>query len=239
MPRTEFPRGAFLFDVSLSGCPLDTNRLDERRAMVKDQLEKRGIRDLQVLQAMRDIPRHFFVPTQFQNKAYEDGPQSIGSGQTISQPFIVASMIELIKPQTTFRVLEVGVGSGYSAAVLSRLVTQVYGVERDSTLLAQVKAKFKETGLSNIQVKLGDGTLGWKEVSPFDAILVTAGSPRVPMSLLAQLKVGGVMVIPVGSRENQNLVRVVKRSTDNYQEKILYPVRFVPLIGKEGWPDVV
>jgi len=204
--------------------------------MVKEQLEKRGIRNLQVLQAMGDVPRHLFVPPQFQNKAYEDGPLPIESRQTISQPFIVASMIELIEPQTTFRVLEVGVGSGYSAAVLSQLVAQVYGVERDSTLLAQAETKFKEIGLSNIQVKLGDGTLGWEEVSPFDAILVTAGSPRVPTSLLAQLKIGGVMVIPVGKREEQNLMRVVKRSKDGYLEKTLYPVRFVPLIGKEGWP---
>jgi len=145
-------------------------------------------------------------------------------------------MIELIEPQPAFRVLEVGVGSGYSAAVLSRLVAQVYGVERDSTLLAQAEAKFKEMGLSNIQVKLGDGSLGWEDESPFDAILVTAGSPRIPASLLAQLKVGGVLVIPVGKREEQDLMRVVKRSKDGYQEKTLYPVRFVPLIGKEGWP---
>jgi protein-L-isoaspartate(D-aspartate) O-methyltransferase len=215
---------------------LDSSRLDERHAMVKEQLEKRGVRDPRVLQAMRDVPRHLFVPPQLQNKAYEDGPLLIGSGQTISQPFIVASMIELIEPQPAFRVLEVGVGSGYSAAVLSRLVAQVYGVERDLTLLAQAETKFKEMGLSNIQVKLGDGTLGWEEASPFDAILVTAGSPRMPASLLAQLKVGGVLVIPVGKREEQNLMRVVKRSKDGYQEKTLYPVRFVPLIGKEGWP---
>jgi protein-L-isoaspartate(D-aspartate) O-methyltransferase len=215
---------------------LDTNRLDERHAMVKEQLEKRGIRDPRVLQAMRDVPRHLFVSPQFQNKAYEDGPQPIGSGQTISQPYIVASMIELIEPQPAFRVLEVGVGSGYSAAMLSRLVAQVYGVERDSALLAQAETKFKEMGLANIQVKLGDGTLGWEDESPFDAILVTAGSPRVPASLLAQLKVGGVLVIPVGKREEQNLMRVVRRSKDGYQEKTLYPVRFVPLIGKEGWP---
>ncbi len=204
--------------------------------MVKEQLEKRGIRDPRVLQAMRNVPRHLFVPPQFQNKAYEDGPLPIGSGQTISQPFIVASMIELVEPQPAFRVLEVGVGSGYSAAVLSHLVAQVYGVERDSTLLAQTEAKFKEMGLSNIQVKLGDGTLGWEDESPFDAILVAAGSPRIPSSLLAQLKVGGVLVIPVGNRDEQNLIRVVKRSKNGYQEKTLYPVRFVPLIGKEGWP---
>jgi protein-L-isoaspartate(D-aspartate) O-methyltransferase len=141
---------------------LDTSRQDERHTMVKEQLEKRGIRDSRVLQAMRDVPRHLFVSPQFQNKAYEDGPLPIESKQTISQPSIVASMIELIEPQSTFRVLEVGVGSGYSAAVLSQLVAQVYGVERDSTLLTQAEAKFKEMGLSNIQVKLGDGTLGWE-----------------------------------------------------------------------------
>ncbi len=218
---------------------MDTSRMNERQAMVKDQLEKRGIRDYRVLRAMLDIPRHFFVPLDLQDKAYEDGPLPIGAGQTISQPYIVASMIELIEPQTTYRVLEVGVGSGYSAAVLSRLVAQVYGVERDSTLLSSAEKKFKELGLSHIQAKHGDGTLGWEEYSPYDAILVTAGSPSLPKPLLSQLKVGGVMVIPVGNRVEQNLVRVVKRSQDHYQEKTLYGVRFVPLIGKEGWSGAV
>jgi protein-L-isoaspartate(D-aspartate) O-methyltransferase len=213
--------------------------MDERQAMVEDQLERRGIRDPRVLQAMRDIPRHLFVPPDHQDKAYEDGPLLIGSGQTISQPYIVASMIELIEPQPIYRVLEVGVGSGYSAAVLSRLVAQVYGVERDGVLLAQAAKRFQEMGFFNIQVKLGDGTLGWEENALFDAILVTAGSPFLPKSLISQLKVGGVMVIPVGNREQQNLVRVVKRSAGHYQEKQLYPVRFVPLIGVEGWPGAV
>lgn len=215
---------------------MNNDRLDERHVMVKEQLEKRGIRHPGVLQAMREIPRHHFVPLDDQNKAYEDGPLPIGSGQTISQPYIVASMIELIEPKTTQRVLEVGVGSGYSGAVLSSLVAEVYGVERDGPLLAQAEKRFKEMGFLNIQVKSGDGTLGWEEQAPFDAILVTAGSPSIPKSLLSQLSVGGVLVIPVGNREQQNLVRVVKRSKEHFQEKSLYAVKFVPLIGKEGWP---
>jgi protein-L-isoaspartate(D-aspartate) O-methyltransferase len=217
---------------------MDSSRLDERHVMVKEQLEKRGIRNPWLLQAMLDVPRHHFVPLDDQNKAYEDGPLPIGSGQTISQPYIVASMIELIEPKTTHRVLEVGVGSGYSGAVLSRLVGEVYGVERDSSLLAQAEKRFKEMGFLNIQVKPGDGTLGWEEQAPFDAILVTAGSPALPKTLLSQLKVGGLMMIPVGTREQQDLVRVVKRSETHFQEKSLYAVKFVPLIGKEGWPNV-
>jgi protein-L-isoaspartate(D-aspartate) O-methyltransferase len=219
--------------------PLDTSRLDERQAMVKEQLVKRGIRHPRVLQAMLDVPRHLFVPPASQNKAYEDGPLPIESNQTISQPYIVASMIELIEPQPVFRVLEVGVGSGYSTAVLSRLVSEVYGVERDELLLSGAEKKFQEIELSNIQIKLGDGTLGWEKAAPFDAILVTAGSPRVPAPLLDQLKVGGVLMIPVGNRAEQNLTWVVKRSPDHFQEKTLYPVRFVPLIGKEGWSGAV
>ncbi len=214
---------------------MDTNRLDERHIMVKEQLEKRGIRNPWLLQAMLDIPRHLFVPPSGQDKAYQDGPLPIGGGQTISQPYIVASMIELIEPEASDRVLEVGVGSGYSTSVLSRLVGEVYGIERDGSLLAQAQKRFKELGVSNVRLKEGDGTLGWESEAPFDAILVTAAAPQIPKSLLGQLKTGGVMVIPVGKRHEQDLVRVVKRSEDRFQEKVLYAVKFVPLIGKEGW----
>ena len=214
-----------------------TTRLSERHAMVSQQLEKRGVQNPWVLQAMLDIPRHFFVPEDQHLKAYEDRPLPLGHGQTISQPYIVASMIELIEPKTTDRVLEVGVGSGYSIAVLSRVVGAAYGVERNETLLREAGQRLLTLDLPKIQMKKGDGTLGWPEEAPFDAILVTAGAPKIPATLLSQLKVGGVMVLPVGGRDEQKLVRVVKGEGDHFQEKELYPVKFVPLVGAEGWPD--
>jgi protein-L-isoaspartate(D-aspartate) O-methyltransferase len=214
-----------------------SERLEERHDMVKQQLEKRGIRNPWVLQAMLDTPRHLFVPPEYQDTAYEDGPMPIGKGQTISQPYIVASMAELIEPENTHRVLEIGVGSGYSAAVLSQLVAEVMGVEREPDLLKEAERRFKALNLTNIQAKLGDGSLGWIEKAPFDGILVTAAAPLIPLSLIAQLKVGGVMVIPVGNRDSQKLIRVLKRSEKHFQEKELYGVRFVPLIGKEGWKE--
>ncbi len=214
---------------------MDSSRLEERHVMVKEQLEKRGIRNPWLLQAMLDIPRHVFVPPDDRDKAYEDGPLPIGAGQTISQPYIVASMIELIEPAEAHRVLEVGVGSGYSTAILSRLVKEVYGVEREASLMAQAEKRFKELGIHNVMVRQGDGTLGWEEEATFDSILVTAAAPKIPKPLLRQLKVGGVMIIPVGGRAEQELVRVIKRTEEHFQEKTLYGVRFVPLIGQEGW----
>ncbi len=214
-----------------------TTRLSERHAMVRDQLEKRGVQNPWVLQAMLDIPRHFFVPEEHHMKAYEDRPLPIGQGQTISQPYIVASMIELIEPKTTDRVLEVGVGTGYSTAVLSRVVGAVYGVEKNGNLLREAGKRLLALDLPKIQLKEGDGTLGWPEEAPFDAILVAAGCPKIPASLLYQLKVGGVMVLPVGTREEQKLVRVVKGEGGHFQEKELYAVKFVPLVGQEGWPQ--
>ena len=216
---------------------MDTSRLEERHVMVKEQLEKRGIRNPWLLQAMLDIPRHLFVLPDDRDKAYEDGPLPIGCSQTISQPYIVASMIELIEPSETHRVLEVGVGSGYSTAVLSRLVKEVYGVEREASLVAQAEKRFKELGIPNVMARQGDGTLGWEEEAPFDSILVTAAAPKIPKPLLRQLKVGGVMILPVGGRSEQELVRVIKRTEEHFQEKTLYGVRFVPLIGAEGWPQ--
>ena len=214
-----------------------TTRLAERHAMVQDQLQKRGIQNPWVLQAMLDIPRHFFVPEDYHLKAYEDRPLPLAYGQTISQPYIVASMIELIEPKITDRVLEVGVGSGYSIAVLSRVVGAAYGVEKNETLLKEAGQKLLALDLPKIQLKRGDGTLGWPEEAPFDAILVTAGSPKIPAALLSQLKVGGVMVLPVGGRDEQKLIRIVKGEGAHFQEKELYPVKFVPLVGQEGWPE--
>ncbi len=216
---------------------MNSERLEERHVMVKDQLEKRGVRNPWVLQAMLDIPRHLFLPQEQRVKAYEDGPLPIGRGQTISQPYIVASMIELIEPVKTHRVLEVGVGSGYSSAVLSCVTGQVFGVERDGDFLPEAQKLHEQLDLANIRLTAGDGTLGWAQEAPFDAILVTAASPKIPPSLMAQLKVGGVLVIPVGKKTEQKMMRVVKRSETHFQEKELYSVRFVPLIGAEGWKE--
>jgi protein-L-isoaspartate(D-aspartate) O-methyltransferase len=216
---------------------MDPSRLDERHVMVKEQLEKRGIRNPWLLQAMMDIPRHLFVSPDDRENAYEDGPLPIGCGQTISQPYIVASMIELIEPEAGHRVLEVGVGSGYSACVLSRLVQAVYGMEREHSLLSQAEKRIKSLDINNLFLKEGDGSLGWEAEAPFDSILVAAAAPKISKPLLKQLKVGGVMVLPIGGRGEQELVRVIKRSEERYQEKVLYGVRFVPLVGKEGWPN--
>jgi protein-L-isoaspartate(D-aspartate) O-methyltransferase len=216
---------------------MDFERSDERLAMVKDQIQARGVRNPLVLQAMRDIPRHLFVPEELSPKAYTDGPLPIGFGQTISQPYIVGSMIELLEPQKEHRILEVGLGSGYLAAVLSSLVSEVLAIEREPQLLEPALVRLKTLGLANVQAKAGDGSLGWAEKSPFDSILVSAGSPGIPKSLIAQLKIGGTLLIPVGKREEQALVRVIKRSETHFQEKELYRVKFVPLVGAEGWKE--
>lgn len=216
---------------------MDSSRLSERHVMIKEQLEKRGIHNPWVLQAMLDVPRHFFVPDSQHMKAYDDTPLPIGQEQTISQPYIVAAMIEFIEPDPSHRVLEVGVGSGYSAAVLRRIVQEVYGIERNPVLLAEAKKRIERLGLGHVNLKDGDGTLGWPVAAPFDAILVTAGSPRVPEALLRQLKEGGSLVIPLGNRQEQKLLRIVKNPGGHLQEKELFPVRFVPLIGADGWPS--
>ena len=215
----------------------EISRLGERHVMVRDQLEKRGIHNPWVLQAMLDVPRHFFLPESQQGKAYDDGPLPIGGGQTISQPYIVASMIELIEPDPSHRVLEVGVGSGYSIAVLRRIVKEVYGIEKDPALLEQARTRLKQLNLGEVQLKVGDGTRGWPEAAPFDSILVAAGAPQVPASLVDQLKPGGNLIIPIGSRDEQELLRVHKTPSGHIQEKSLYAVRFVPLIGAEGWSE--
>lgn len=214
---------------------MDSTRLSERHKMVTEQLEKRGIHNPWVLQAMLDVPRHFFVPDDHHLKAYEDQALPIGHGQTLSQPYIVAAMIDVIGPEPSQRVLEVGLGSGYSAAVLRRIVRETYAIERNHVLLEEARRRLERLDLGQVQLREGDGTLGWPEAAPFDAILVTAGAPKVPPSLFQQLKNGGVMIIPVGSREEQDLVRVVKGTGDRFLEEKLFKVKFVPLIGAEGW----
>jgi protein-L-isoaspartate(D-aspartate) O-methyltransferase len=202
-----------------------------RQAMVKQQLEKRGIRDQSVLAAMNKVPRHRFVPAMIRGLAYGDGPLPIGQGQTISQPYIVALMTELIEPKKSMRVLEIGTGSGYQAAVLSECVAEVYTIEVVPELGRGATALLRELGYRNVHVKIGDGYAGWPDHAPFDAILLTAAPPRrIPQPLLDQLKVGGRLVAPVGGEE-QDLVRI-RRTEKGYDRQVIAPVRFVPMTGK-------
>lgn len=209
----------------------------QRERMVKEQLIRRDIRDQRVLDAMRNIPRHAFVPPEHRHMAYGDGPLPIGSGQTISQPYIVALMTQLLNLKGGEKVLEVGTGSGYQAAVLAYLAQEVHTIERHAHLAEQAGQILSELGYSNVYVHVGDGTRGWPDAAPYDAIMVTAGSPKVPKSLLAQLDDGGGrMIIPVGGRGNQRLERWFREGDDYRCERIL-PVAFVPLLGEEGWQE--
>jgi len=207
-----------------------------RRQMVNTQLAARGIRDPAVLEAMRIVPREVFVPADKVQLAYADSPLPIGQGQTISQPYIVALMTEALELAPDERVLEIGTGSGYAAAVLSRIAKQVCTVERHSKLARTAEARFRQLGYDNIQVHVGDGTLGWAEHAPYDGIVVTAGGPALPEPLLDQLGVGGRLVIPVGPRRDlQELMRVRRSSENGYRQENLGSVRFVPLVGEAGW----
>jgi protein-L-isoaspartate(D-aspartate) O-methyltransferase len=197
-------------------------------AMIERQLRGRGIRDPRVLQAMRSVPREKFVPKELRNSAYDDRPLPIGYGQTISQPFIVAFMTEQLQPAKTQRVLEIGTGSGYQAAVLSNLVAEVYTIEIVRPLAERAAAVLSELGYKNVHVKAGDGYKGWPEHAPFDAIIVTAAPDHVPAPLVEQLKEGGRMVIPVGERGAQKLYLLEKRDGQVRQTAVI-PVRFVPL----------
>ncbi|MBE9514218.1 MAG: protein-L-isoaspartate(D-aspartate) O-methyltransferase [Chloroflexi bacterium] len=206
----------------------------EREHMVESQLMRRGIKDRRVLDAMRQVPRHLFIPKDMRDLAYCDGPLPIGQGQTISQPYIVALMTELLELTGQEKVLELGTGSGYQAAILSRLVSQVYSVERHATLAEQAEKVFTQLGYDNIVISVGDGTLGWPEHSPYEAIIVTAAAPDVPQPLMEQLADGGRLVAPVGSRWSQVLAKV-KRQGETLTKEHLTAVAFVPLVGKYGW----
>lgn len=211
-------------------------RARERQEMVTYQIQRRGITDPAVLRAMVRVPRHAFVPEPYERQAYADSPLPIPGGQTISQPFVVAYMVEALQLTADSRVLEIGTGSGYAAAVLAEIAIQVYGVERDPVLVTYARDHLRRLGYDNVWIKQGDGTLGWPDHAPFDAIVVAAGGPRVPQSLKEQLAVGGRLVMPVGKRRSaQDLIRVTRiEEAVNVQEN-LGPVRFVPLIGEEGW----
>lgn len=207
-----------------------------RDIMVSDQLEARGIRDPAVLAAMRQVPREEFVPAELAGHAYDDNPLPIGEGQTISQPFMVAYMTEALEPARTDRVLEIGTGSGYAAAVLSQVVAEVHTVERIAELASTARERLNRLGYANICVHVGDGSLGWPEHAPYDAIVVTAGAPQVPQPLLEQLAVGGRLVIPVGPHQRiQTLVRVRQVSPGDFRYESHFGVMFVPLIGAAGW----
>jgi protein-L-isoaspartate(D-aspartate) O-methyltransferase len=206
-----------------------------REQMVARQIEARGIEDVRLLAAMREVPRERFVPADLADFAYEDCPLAIESGQTISQPFIVALMIEAARVGPGDRVLEVGAGSGYAAAVLGRVAGQVYGVERQPELADLARKRMAELRYSNIEIRVGDGTRGWPEHAPFDAILVAAGGPAVPEPLKHQLALGGRLVIPIGVRDDQQLVCVTRVGRAAFEQESLCAVRFVPLIGAHGW----
>jgi protein-L-isoaspartate(D-aspartate) O-methyltransferase len=196
--------------------------------MVQEQIFARGIHDPRVLEALRKVPRHRFVPPEMQPSAYEDTALPIGLGQTISQPYVVAFMTEALELKPQDRVLEIGTGSGYQAAVLSLLVREVYSMEIVERLGREAEARLKEMGYANVRVRIGDGYRGWPEAAPFDAIIVTAAPPDVPPVLVAQLRPGGRMVVPVG-RYDQNLIRL-RRTANGLERESLLPVRFVPMV---------
>ena len=209
---------------------------NERLRMVRDQIAARGVRNPAVLGAMRLVPREAFLPDALAEFAYQDTPLPIEADQTISQPYIVALMIESVEPHTGERALEIGTGSGYAAAVLSRIVDEVYTVERHEELANLSTERLNGLGYSNVKVLRGDGTLGWPEHAPYDLIIVTAGGPHVPKPLLQQLAIGGRLIIPVGATSRlQRLVRVTRTSQDEFDDEDLGAVQFVPLIGAEGW----
>lgn len=212
----------------------DRNYVLLRSRMVENQLRARGIGAERVLQAMDRVPRHLFVPEADKTAAYEDRPLPVGLGQTISQPYIVARMTELLEPQEGDRVLEVGTGSGYQAAILGELVAEVWTIERHSKLARGAEQILKDLGYDNVTVVIGDGTLGLSAHSPYDGIIVTAGAPDLPQSLLDQLAPGGRMVIPTGDFLGQSL-RLVRRTESGFQDTKVLSCQFVPLIGNEGY----
>jgi protein-L-isoaspartate(D-aspartate) O-methyltransferase len=208
----------------------------QREQMVRHQIEARGIKDPVVLTAFRKVPRHLFVSEALRDQAYGDYPLPIGEQQTISQPYIVAEMTQALELRKDDRVLEIGTGSGYQAAILAEIVYRVYTIERIRSLYIQTRKLLDKSHYHNIVMRCGDGTAGWKDESPFNAIIVTAGAPVVPEKLLNQLAEGGRMVVPVGNQHSQDLIKVVKDKKGIHQSN-LGGCRFVKLIGEQGWKE--
>lgn len=204
-----------------------------RRRLV-ETLQQGGIRDLSVLRAFDLTPRHLFVPTGMHHRAYEDSALPIGNGQTISQPSTHARYLELLALTGTEKVLEIGTGSGYQTVLLSHLASQVFSIERVGALMDRAREAIRAAGARNVSLLVGDGTIGWREYSPFDAILVTAGSPSIPTPLVEQLADGGRLLIPLGDREEQTLTLITRRGTE-LERRDIGPARFVPLVGLFGW----
>ena len=208
-----------------------------RRRMVEEQVSARGIKDQRVLDAMLKVPRHKFVEEALEDKAYQDAPLPIGEKQTISQPYMVAVMSEALALKGSEKVLEVGTGSGYQAAILALLADRVFSLERIPALARRARKVLDGCGFSKVNIRLADGTHGWQDMAPFDAILVTAGAPEVPRDYLDQLAIGGCLVIPVGDRSSQVLMRITRIGEQEYREERLMGCRFVPLIGNHGWHE--
>lgn len=237
-----FATEALSVSVSGNSIPPDTvewdrprfsERQDERHRLVGQTIEARGISDERVLEAMRHVPRHLFVPESRRKNAYQDRPLPIGEGQTISQPFIVAYMTQMLDLQSGEKVLEIGTGSGYQAAVLSELTPRVYTIEIVEELGRQARQLFEKLGYNTIQTKIGDGYKGWPEHAPFDAIILTAAAEKIPQPLIEQLKPGGILVMPEGEpRGPQILIKVTKNEEGEITKKRMLPVRFVPMTGE-------
>ena len=226
----------FLFCLSCAAEKTDASWWKKRaEIMVKNQLERRGIKDERVLRVIRETPRHLFVPDNLKDDAYKDGPLPIGEGQTISQPYIVALMTELLELNGNERILEVGTGSGYQAAILSPLVKEVYSIEIVKSLAENADKKLNEMQYQNVTVKWGDGYEGWAAYAPYDAIIVTAAPDQVPQTLIDQIKIGGRLVLPVGTYF-QKLKVITKMKGGDIREKNIISVRFVPMVHSEKIP---
>lgn len=213
-----------------------THELRGPRRRLIETLQANGIRDLAVLRAFDEVPRHLFVPTGVRHRAYEDAALPIGSGQTISQPSIHALYLDVLKLTGKERVLEIGTGSGFQTALLARLAAQVFTIERVAALMDRAKEVLRSQAVNNVSFLVGDGTIGWREYGPYDAILVGAGSPTVPQPLVEQLALGGRMLCPVGDRDKQEVV-LVTRDVSGVRKSVVTDARFVPLVGTHGWVD--
>lgn len=207
-----------------------------RRQMVDQQIAGRGVRDRRVLQTMAEVPRHRFLPAEYRHLAYDDSALPIGECQTISQPYMVGVMTEALQLQPSSRVLEIGTGSGYQTAVLAEIAAEVYTVERFETLSDEARALLTELGYRNVQFRVDDGSQGWPEAAPFDAILITAAAREIPEPLQAQLAPGGRLVVPLGDRSLQELYRLT-RIDGEWRREAITPCRFVPLVAEAGWPE--